>query len=81
MKPASMLLSSIRTRVMKPGFSEEGKTLQLSKSYSKVDRPEELDYELKEYWNLLSDGKELTIVLTSPRYTIKTVYDRVEEGT
>ena len=76
-KPASMLLSSDRTRVMIAGLSEDRKTLQLNKSYSKVGKPEEPDYELKEVWSLSADGKQLSIALTSPGYTIKTVYDRV----
>lgn len=74
----SNILSSQKTRTTAAIFSKDGKTLFLSKSYSKPNQPKEIDYILKEHWELINEGKELLVELTSPSYTIKAVYDKGE---
>jgi hypothetical protein len=72
---ASALLPSQRTRVMAAKFSVDGKSLLISKSYSKANNPNDNDYVLKETWRLINGGKELLVELNSPVYTIKAIYE------
>jgi len=73
--PATTLLLSQRTRVISAKFSSNGKSLLISKSISKPNSPKEVDYVLKETWQLINSGKDLLIELTSPSYVIKAVYE------
>jgi len=75
---ASALLPSKRTRSATASFSKDGKELTLTKSYSKIEKAEEVDYTIVEKWQLAGEGKELVIELTSPAYVIKAVYDKVK---
>jgi len=76
----SSLLPNKRTRIANLVITDQGKGVIFNKSYSKPGKAIEIDYSLKERWNLTNDGKELYIELTSPTYTIRAIYDRITDA-
>jgi hypothetical protein len=44
-------------------------------AYENPDKPEK-NYALKQVWTLTDDKKGMSVVLTSPAYTIKLYYDK-----
>ena len=78
---STMLQESQRTRTTSIKFTEDGKSLTLTKSYSKPGDNTQTDYNIIEIWKLTDGGKALLIELTSPKYTIKAVYTKPDLAT
>jgi hypothetical protein len=75
-KPNSSVVVGQKTKVSLITWSEGEEVLILNTSYSKSNKPEEIDYKLFQTWQLTNGDKELVVDLTTPGYKIKAIYDR-----
>ncbi len=75
-KPCSYVMPSKKTKTSSITWSSGGDTMTTVSAYSKPDKPDEIEYKLSQTWKLSSQGKELVVVLTTPSYEIKAVYDK-----
>lgn len=76
-RPCSSLLKDGRTKVTTINWSPDKLQMTTVSTYSEPGNSEKSEYSLKMVWSLMSNKKNLVIVLTSSSYTITAVYDKV----
>jgi hypothetical protein len=75
--PYSLVLSDGKTKTSTISWSTDQKEMTTVSRYSAPNNPDEIQYTLSQVWKLNEEKNQLIIMLTSPSYTIKCVYDKV----